>query len=62
MLIGIEFKRRKVFLVEEHRTVWYWRVAPYVVDADPKVVFSVFFAVLGMSLVVLIGSIVESIK
>jgi hypothetical protein len=62
MLIGIEFKRKKVFLIDENRTVWYWRIAPYVVDADPKIVFSVFFAVLGMSLVVLIGSIVESIR
>lgn len=62
MLIGIEFKRRKVHLEDEGRTVWFWRVAPYVRDADPKVVFSVFFAVLGMSLVVLIGTIVESIR
>lgn len=59
MLIGIEFKRRKVFLVEEHRTVWFWRVAPYVRDADPVKVGAFFIFTLCMSAIFLIGSIVS---
>lgn len=59
MLIGIEFKRRKVFLVEEHRTVWYWRVAPYVRDADPVKVGAFFVFTLGMGAIVLIGSVIN---
>lgn len=59
MLIGIEFKRRKVHLEDEGRTVWFWRVAPYVRDADPIKVGAFFIFTLGMTVLVLLGSVYE---
>lgn len=60
MLIGIEFKRRKVHLEDEDRTVWFWRVAPYVRDADPVKVGAFFVFTLGMTALVLLGRIIEA--
>lgn len=60
MLIGIEFKRRKVHLEDEGRTVWFWRVAPYVRDADPVKVGAFFVFTLGMTALVLLGRIIEA--
>ena len=60
MLIGIEFKRRKVHLEDEDRTVWFWRVAPYVVGADPVKVGAFFFFTIGMTALVLLGSVLEA--
>lgn len=59
MLIGIEFKRRKVHLEDEGRTVWFWRVAPYVRDADPIKVGAFFIFTIGMTVLVLLGSVYE---
>lgn len=59
MLIGIEFKRKKVFLVDENRTVWYWRVAPYIKDVDPVKIGAFFVFTLGMTVLVLLGSVYE---
>lgn len=59
MLIGIEFKRRKVHLEDEDRTVWFWRIAPYVRDADPIKVGAFFIFTLGMTILVLLGSVYE---
>lgn len=59
MLIGIEFKRRKVHLQDEDRTVWFWRVAPYVRDADPIKVGAFFIFTIGMTVLVLLGSVYE---
>lgn len=59
MLIGIEFKRRKVHLEDEGRTVWFWRVAPYVVGADPIKVGAFFIFTIGMTVLVLLGSVYE---
>ena len=60
MLIGIEFKRKKIYDVEENRSYWYWRVAPYVRDADPVKVGAFFVFTLGMSALVLIGKVIEA--
>lgn len=60
MLIGIEFKRRKVHLEDEDRTVWFWRVAPYVRDADPVKVGAFFVFTLGMTALVLLGRVIEA--
>jgi hypothetical protein len=60
MLIGIEFKRRKVHLEDEGRTVWFWRVAPYVRDADPVKVGAFFVFTLGMTALVLLGRVIEA--
>ena len=59
MLIGIEFKRQKVHLEDEDRTVWFWRVAPYVRDADPVKVGAFFVFTIGMTVLVLLGSVYE---
>jgi hypothetical protein len=58
MLIGIEFKRKKVYDIEENRSYWYWRVAPYCRGIDHERFVAIVFAVLCMAGVVLIGSIV----
>lgn len=59
MLIGIEFKRKKVFLLEENRTVWFWRIAPYTKDVDSLKLYSLLFAIAGMSIIMMIGSCVR---
>lgn len=59
MLIGIEFKRKKVYLTEDNRSVWFWRVAPYVKDANPVKVGAAFFFVIAMSLIFAIGAYTE---
>jgi hypothetical protein len=55
MLIGIEFKRKKVYDVEENRSYWYWRVAPYVRDVDSTKVGAAVFFLVAMSIIYLIG-------
>lgn len=55
MLIGIELKRKKVFLVEENRSVWFWRVAPYVRDVDSTKIGAFIFIIFAMSVIFLIG-------
>lgn len=57
MLIGIEFKRKKVFLTEENRSVWFWRVAPYVRDANPVRVGAFFAFTIGMTILFILGSV-----
>lgn len=58
MLIGIEFKRTKVHIVEENRSVWYWRVAPYCRGVNHERFIAVVFAIVCMAGVLLIGSLV----
>lgn len=62
MLIGIEFKRHRVHLQEagESRSVWFWRVAPYVRGADPVKVGAFFVFTLGMTALVLLGRLIEA--
>jgi hypothetical protein len=48
MLIGIEFKRTKVTMPHENRTVWFWRVAPYLRDVDANRVGAFFVVLLGV--------------
>jgi hypothetical protein len=55
MLIGIEFKRTKVHIIEEGRTVWFWRIAPYVRGVDSTKVGAAVFFVVAMSIIYLIG-------
>lgn len=56
MLIGIEFKRKKIYIPEENRSVWFWRVAPYTKDVDYIKFYSVIIFTLGMLGVLYIGS------
>lgn len=59
MLIGIEFKRKKIYLTDEDRSVWFWRIAPYVRDADPVKVGAGFFFIIAMGIIFAIGAYVE---
>jgi hypothetical protein len=58
MLIGIEFKRKKVHDVEENRSYWYWRIAPYCRGVNHERFIAVVFAIVCMAGVLLIGSLV----
>lgn len=56
MLIGIEFKRHKVHIEEENRTVWFWRIAPYTSNVDIVKFYGSVIFVLGMGTLVFLGS------
>ena len=56
MLIGIEFKRAKVHIIEENRSVWYWRVAPYCVGINHERFIAILIGIVCMAGVVLLGT------
>lgn len=62
MLIGVEFKRKKVYLEDEGRYAWFWRVAPYIQDVEHAKFYSVVIFVVGMLGVLYIGSCVRHLQ
>lgn len=55
MLIGIEFKRRKLFDEENQRDVWFWRVALHTKGCDPTKLIGGLTFFIGMTALLIIG-------
>jgi hypothetical protein len=55
MLIGIEFKRRKIYDEERGESIWFWRVAPYSKGCDTTKLAGALTFIFGMAALLAIG-------
>lgn len=55
MLVGIEFKRRKIYDDEHGKDIWFWRCALYTQGCDRLRIGAIIFATISLCTIALIG-------